>query len=210
IGIVGDGNAGGALARGLGRAGHEVRAVGKDRSAVRDLAAWAEVVFLAVPYNALGDVIDTAGAALAGKTVVDVSNALDASIALAVGLTTSAAVALQKNQPQSRAVRAFNAVFASTVERRSLRDPTLTVSLAGADAPGAHTGEGVGLCPRRAPIVEQLAIIPLVFGPHPHPPHRGLFLARAWHGTRLPRRSASNKQAPCRARAVGRSRPIET
>ena len=35
IGIIGDGNVGGALARGLERAGHEVRSVGKDKEAIR-------------------------------------------------------------------------------------------------------------------------------------------------------------------------------
>ena len=44
IGIIGDGNVGSALARGLKRAGHEVRAVGKDGAAIRDTAAWAELV----------------------------------------------------------------------------------------------------------------------------------------------------------------------
>ncbi len=36
IGIVGDGTVGSALARGLARAGHEVRAVGKDERAIAE------------------------------------------------------------------------------------------------------------------------------------------------------------------------------
>jgi 3-hydroxyisobutyrate dehydrogenase-like beta-hydroxyacid dehydrogenase len=43
IGAIGDGNVGSALARGLKRAGHEVRAVGKDKTAIRETASWAEV-----------------------------------------------------------------------------------------------------------------------------------------------------------------------
>jgi prephenate dehydrogenase len=35
VGIIGDGNVGSALARGLERAGYEVRAVGKDPQRVR-------------------------------------------------------------------------------------------------------------------------------------------------------------------------------
>lgn len=50
IGIIGDGNVGGALARGFKRVGHEVRAVGKDPGAIREAASWAEVVLLAVPF----------------------------------------------------------------------------------------------------------------------------------------------------------------
>ena len=91
IGIIGDGNVGSALARGFKRAGHDVRSVGNDKAAIRDTAGWAEIVVLAVPFGAIDDVAKTAGEALAGKTVVDVTNALDASMNLAVGFTTSGA-----------------------------------------------------------------------------------------------------------------------
>lgn len=64
IGIIGDGNVGSALARGLKRAGHEVRAVGKDETAIRETAGWGEVVFFAVPFSALDDVAKTAGEVL--------------------------------------------------------------------------------------------------------------------------------------------------
>ena len=67
IGIIGDGNVGGALARGLKRAGHEVRAVGKDQGASRDAAGWGEVVIIAVPFGAIDDVVKTAGEVLSGK-----------------------------------------------------------------------------------------------------------------------------------------------
>ena len=83
------------VARGLKRAGHEVRAVGKDPGAIRDTAGWAEVVVLAVPFGALDDVVKTAGEVVQGKTVVDVTNALDANMKLAVGFTTSGAEELQ-------------------------------------------------------------------------------------------------------------------
>src|SRR5438105_10447686 len=76
IGILGDGNVGSALARGLGRAGHEVRTVGNDKARIRETAGWAEAVVLAVPFGAIDEVVKTAGEALAGKTVVDVTNAL--------------------------------------------------------------------------------------------------------------------------------------
>ena len=64
IGIIGDGNVGSALAKGLMRAGHEVRAVGKDKDKVRDTAAWGDVVILAVPFPAVGDAVATAGGGL--------------------------------------------------------------------------------------------------------------------------------------------------
>ena len=65
IGILGNGNVGSALARGLKRAGHEVRAVGEDAAAIRDVAGWGEVVILAVPFGAIDDVGPAFGVAAA-------------------------------------------------------------------------------------------------------------------------------------------------
>ena len=48
IGVIGDGNVGSALARGLKRAGHDVRTVGNDKAKIRetkhdsDALGWAE------------------------------------------------------------------------------------------------------------------------------------------------------------------------
>jgi len=134
IAIIGDGNVGSALARGLGRAGHEVRAVGKDPGTVRDTARWGEVVFLAVPFGALDDVVKTAGEALQRKTVVDVTNALDANMNLAVGLTTSGAEELQKKLPKSRIVKAFHTVFAQHMDSGKLGEQQLTTFVASDDA----------------------------------------------------------------------------
>lgn len=134
IGIIGDGNVGSALARGLQRAGHEVRAVGKDQAAIREAASWGEVVLLAVPFGAIDDVVKVAGDALGGKTVVDVTNALDADMSLAVGFTTSGAEELQKKLPKSRVVKAFNTVFAQHMDSGRLGDKPLTAFVAADDA----------------------------------------------------------------------------
>lgn len=130
IGIIGDGNVGSALARGLKRAGHEVRAVGKDKTAIRETASWAEVVLLAVPFSAIDEVVTTAGPALAGKTVVDVTNALDANMNLAVGFTTSGAEDLQRKLPKAHVVKAFNTVFAQHMDTGRLGDQHLTAFVA--------------------------------------------------------------------------------
>jgi 8-hydroxy-5-deazaflavin:NADPH oxidoreductase len=135
IGIIGDGNVGSALARGLERAGHEVRAVGNDSAVIRETAGWAELVLLAVPFGALDDVASVAREVLAGKTVVDVTNALDANMNLAVGFTTSGAEELQKKLPKSRVVKAFNTVFAQHMESGRLADQRLTAFVASDDEP---------------------------------------------------------------------------
>jgi prephenate dehydrogenase len=49
VGIIGNGNVGSALRRGLERAGYDVRAVGHDPAGVADTGRWADVVVLAVP-----------------------------------------------------------------------------------------------------------------------------------------------------------------
>lgn len=133
IGILGDGNVGSALARGLQRAGHEVRAVGNDKAAIRETASWGEDVILAVPFQALDDVVKTAGDALQGKVVIDATNALDENMNLAVGYTTSGAEELQKKLPKAKVVKAFNTVFAQHMDTGRLGDEPLTAFVAGDD-----------------------------------------------------------------------------
>jgi predicted dinucleotide-binding enzyme len=134
IGILGDGHVGSALARGLQRAGHEVRAVGHEPEAVRGTAAWAEIVVIAVPFTAVDDVVKTAGAELASKTIVDVTNALDAHMKLAVGFSTSGAEELQKKLPKAKVVKAFNTVFAQHMDSGRLGEQKLSAFVAGDDA----------------------------------------------------------------------------
>jgi predicted dinucleotide-binding enzyme len=134
IAIIGSGNVGGALERGLTRAGYEVRSTGKDN--VRDTASWGEVVILAVPFGAAGDAVKTMGDALDGKPLVDVTNALDEKMGLAIGFTTSGAEELQKLAPRAKVVKAFNTVFAQHMDSGKIAGETLTV-LAASDDEGA-------------------------------------------------------------------------
>jgi len=132
IGIIGDGNVGSALARGLRRAGHEVKTCGDD-TALLDTAAWGQTVILAVPFGALGNVVEKVGAALYGKTVVDATNALGPDMGLAVGFTTSGAEELQKRLPRSHVVKAFNTVFAKHMDTGKVGNQPLTAFVAGDD-----------------------------------------------------------------------------
>lgn len=134
IGIIGDGNVGSALARGLKSAGHDVRTVGKEKAAIRETASWAEVVLLAVPFGAIDDVVKEIGAVVEGKTLIDVTNALDANMSLAVGFTTSGAEELQRKVPNARVVKAFNTVFAQHMDTGRLGDQRLTAFVAADDA----------------------------------------------------------------------------
>ena len=133
IGIIGAGNVGSALARGLERAGHEVRPVGNDKAAVREVAGWADDVILAVPFRAVDDAVREAGDGLDGKTVIDVTNALDDDMNLALGFTTSGAEELQRKVPKAKVVKAFNTVFAEHMDTGRLGDEPLTAFVAGDD-----------------------------------------------------------------------------
>lgn len=139
ISIIGDGHVGGALARGLRTAGQAVRSVGNDGEKVREAVAWADVVVLAVPFAAIDAVLAASGTGLAGKTVVDVTNALAADMSLALGFTTSGAEALQHKVPAARVVKAFNTVFAQHMDTGRLGDQPLTAFVASDDADAKAT-----------------------------------------------------------------------
>ncbi len=134
VGIVGDGKVGSALRRGLERAGYQVRIVGKNPREVKDTGGWADVVILAVPYSAVDDAIAELGDGIAGKTLVDVTNALTGDMQLASGCTTSGAEALQQKVRAAKVVKAFNTQFASHMDSGAVDGQQLTAFAAGDDA----------------------------------------------------------------------------
>jgi len=85
VAIIGKGNVGSALQRGLQRVGCEVRITGKQPGEVREAAAWSELVFLAVPFAAIDETLKELGDAVKGKVLVDVTNALTPDHQLALG-----------------------------------------------------------------------------------------------------------------------------
>lgn len=133
IGIIGKGNVGGALSRALKRAGNEVKSTGRDRTAIHEAVEWADVIVLAVPYGALGELVKDVGTMMDGKIVVDTTNALTPKMELALGFTTSGAEELQKQLPKARVVKAFNSIFAQHMETGRLGDRSLTAFVAADD-----------------------------------------------------------------------------
>jgi predicted dinucleotide-binding enzyme len=124
IGIIGAGNVGRSLATAGVRAGHtvtitsmtleEAEGVATEvgvRSAAsnRDAVAEAEIVILAVPFDAVQSITSELGAALDGKILIDVTNRfapeqLDGP---------SNAELIHGMAPNARVVKAFNTVFAA-------------------------------------------------------------------------------------------------
>lgn len=144
VGIIGKGNVGSALESGLSRAGSEVRSVGHDAEQVRRTAQWADVLFLAVPFGAVEDVLRTLGDAVNGKVLVDVTNALTPDMQLALGFSTSGAEELQKRAPRAKVVKAFNTVFAQHMANGSVNGERLTLLVAGDDAPAKESVSALG------------------------------------------------------------------
>jgi NADPH-dependent F420 reductase len=134
ITIIGDGN----MARGIATralvGGHTVRIIDRDPDKAAQLAAGlkenaaaadvqaagatsigeADIVVLALPYQAARQAAAQYAAALSGKTLVDISNPVDLSTfdSLVVAPGTSAAEQIAAAAPTARVVKAFNTTFA--------------------------------------------------------------------------------------------------
>ena len=133
IAIIGNGNVGGALKKGLERGKYEVKSVGNDPAQSAKLAEWGDIIILAVPYPALDDVVKTIGNNASGKILVDATNALTPEYNLALGFTTSGAEELQKKVQSAKVVKAFNTVFAQHMSNGKTKDTQLTVFAASDD-----------------------------------------------------------------------------
>ena len=131
--IFGRGNMGTAIAGVLTKGGATVEHIG---SADSDIATInGDVVILAVPYPAVESIIASHKDALAGKTVIDITNPLNFetfdSLVVPVGSSTTAEI--QAQLPTSRVLKAFNTNFAATLATGKVGDITTTVLVAGDD-----------------------------------------------------------------------------
>ena len=174
ISIIGDGNVGSALARGLEKAGHQVATTGHDAEREKQLAESGEVIILAVPFEAIDEVASTIGSRADGKTVVDATNAVTSDSKLAIGFTTSAAEELQKKLPGARVVKAFNTDFATTMSSGEVKGEQLAAFVASDDRHAKKTVlklaedigfEGVDAGPlENARLLEPLALLNVQLG----------------------------------------------
>jgi predicted dinucleotide-binding enzyme len=147
LGIIGAGHVGGTLGRLLESQGHDVRfgvrdpdkqaAGGLPRTrsgTVAEVAAFGDVIVLAIPWDAVRDALATAGP-LTGKTVIDCVNPLLPDLSgLALGTTTSAGEEIAKLIPSAKVVKCFNTLGAGNFANPEFGDQKASMFFAGDDA----------------------------------------------------------------------------
>lgn len=135
VAIIGAGNVGAAIARGLAGKGHQVTlgvrdplkpevvavvdATGAGTAAPQQAAQGAEVVVLALPWRVAEAAVKALGD-LSGKVVIDCMNPLgmvDGALGLMVGHTTSGAEMVQGWLPGARVVKTLNQVGAEIMAK---------------------------------------------------------------------------------------------
>ena len=169
--IIGSGNVGTSVARGVTAAGHDV--VVADPSAERltaiadkapvqttasnqEAVTGSDVVVLAVPFDSVEGIAAGLRDDLAGKIVIDVTNPLAPDLS---GLTTngaSAAELVQQAAPAARVVKAFNTVLAANQADASVDGTQLDGFVAGDDDDAKQAVLGV---------LEQIGFRPIDVGP---------------------------------------------
>ena len=161
ITILGTGNMAKGLASVFAAGGYDVTLGSRDAAKAKEIAkalgarvkgeglaaaaSKADVIVLAVPFDAAAETIAAAGG-LAGKILVDISNPLTPDyMGLTVGHSTSAAEEIQKLAPKAKVVKAFNTVFASVLQGGGKIGKTaVTVFVAGDDEAASKAVEAIG------------------------------------------------------------------
>lgn len=132
--IFGSGNMGSAIAGVLTAGGASVEHINHGEV---NAAVSGEIVILAVPYPALGEIAAQYKEQLAGKIVVDITNPLNFETfdSLVVPADGSAATELVQSLPDSTVLKAFNTNFAATLNSTTVGPNRTTVLIAGDDVP---------------------------------------------------------------------------
>ena len=160
IAIIGTGNVGQALAYGWTNKGHQVTFGSRDPAGEKAQAAVAatggkaeakreqeavqaaEVVVLAVPWNAAETVVNGVGD-LTGKILIDATNPIGPGFQLAVGKDSSGAELVQQWAPTARVVKAFNTTGAENMRNPIYHGEPTTMFICGDDAAAKAVVKGL-------------------------------------------------------------------
>lgn len=153
IGVIGSGTVGQTLAKGFSLAGHDVRigsregnklaefsaATGLAEGTFADVAAFADVVILAVRGDVAEAVVKELAGSLAGKPVLDTTNPISGSpkdgiLPYFTGANESLIERLQRAAPDAKLVKFFNSVGAGLMLQPKLAGGTPTMFTCGNDA----------------------------------------------------------------------------
>jgi len=142
VAVIGAGNVGRQLARGLDRAGHRVTVGARQPERAADLTAEgitvtdpatatadSQVIVLAVPVAALADALASLGS-LAGKIVVDATNAVGVPVPEGHGTVGAYVASLA---PEAFVVKAFNTIGAEHLATGTVGATPAFLPVAGAD-----------------------------------------------------------------------------
>ncbi|MGO2749553.1 MAG: NADPH-dependent F420 reductase [Pseudoclavibacter sp.] len=131
--IFGTGNMASAIASVLDKGGASVTQISHDQAPTATIEG--DIVVFAVPYPAVTELVATHGAALAGKTVVDITNPLNFETfdSLVVPAGSSAAAEIQAALPNSAVIKAFNTNFAATLASGQVGETAATTVLIAGD-----------------------------------------------------------------------------
>jgi 8-hydroxy-5-deazaflavin:NADPH oxidoreductase len=139
IAIIGKGNVGKALNKGLSNK-HETKFGHRDPAEpVAEAAKWGEIIILAIPHENANDARDAIKPYADGKVVIDVMNAIGPDMSLGITCTTSTAEETQKKLPKAYVVKAFNTVFAPNQSTAKVGGEQLTAFIAGDDVKAKQT-----------------------------------------------------------------------
>lgn len=148
IGVIGAGNVGSTLGRGLASAGHSIQYGVRDPRAevperlwhdgalvgsVRDTVAWSEVLILATPWGATESALAEAGD-LGGRPLLDATNPLGARLSLTHGHTDSGGEQVQRWAPTARVVKVFHTTGAENMADPIYGDQRAILFACGDDA----------------------------------------------------------------------------
>ena len=149
LAIIGSGNVGKALATSAVRGGHDVtltastpenaaeaaqKTGAKAAASNAEAVAGADIVILAIPAASASAVVSELGAALEGKTVVDVTNRVNPGDPGSVLDGDSVTEQIMVLVPRANFVKAFNTVFAAVMANPTVDGAPADAFIAGDNA----------------------------------------------------------------------------